>query len=577
MMKANRIAPELLREISKYLSKYDCYNAMHVSCHWYNCLKDQFYKSVDIESTSQLDAFLHALDRSQADDNKGEEYSKLGYMVKELRLISYVASPRFTRLTQDKLNALGEFCPRLEVLEFNSSQWADVSNIAVFEKWKHLKSIAPIDCKYIHYVSFTPSLTKLHIIHRSPKEDQLFALLANMTFLKDLTLDIFCGQPRTYPGLDTDQFLKTLHTTVPQLESLCLTFAMFRYKAPSPDAMHHSRINLKSLSLKGITSPHNWFHYISKNYYLLENLEILDPIISKVNIHLQTDALFHLVQELSSLKKISLKGESVCYLYSDALIDEFSKPGCSVRQFEYSFYGFDLNKSTKFLDMIKACPPKQLQKLFIMVANQRFSWPGSLESLYQCKSLVDIDLCFARSYMDPYQYTDFVLDEFLLQFPRIKRLRLKQADVQLGGCDKKIGSLQNLDLKESRVLGIEELCQFINKQCISLSQLTLAQEKETVVLNLSNRRFDMVCLSYYKSSYRYRRITPCIENHPELNNFCWDNRVNAHHLTSMIELADLQENDFDSPATHAWIHCKSLQRLYVDREKLFFHPVHKDK
>jgi hypothetical protein len=319
---------------------------MQVSLHWYNCLKDQFYKSVDIEDASQFDAFLHKLDRSQTDDNKGEEYTKLGYMVKELRLISYVANYRFTRFTQDKLNALGNFCPRLEVLEFDSSQWSEINNMAIFERWKYLKSITPIDCKYIHYVSFIPTLTKLRIIHKSPEEDQLFALLANMTFLKDLTLDLICVNPRTYPGLDTDQFLKTLHTTVPQLESLCLTFAIFRYKAPSPNAMHHSSINLKSLSLKGITSPHNWFHYISKNYYLLENLEILDPIISQVNTHLQTDALAHLVQQLSLLKRLSLQGGNVLYLFSEALTDEFAKPGCSVRQFECDFICFDLNKST---------------------------------------------------------------------------------------------------------------------------------------------------------------------------------------------------------------------------------------
>jgi hypothetical protein len=297
---------------------------------------------VDIEDASQFDAFLHKLDRSQTDDNKGEEYTKLSYMVKELRLISSVANYRFTRLTQDKLNALGEFCPRLEILEFDSSKWSEINNMAVFERWKHLKSITPIDCKYIHYVSFIPTLTKLHIMHTSPEENQLFTVFANMTFLKDLTLDTLCGQ--SYPRLYTDQFLTTLHTTLPQLESLSLVCT--RGNAPSPNIIHHNRINLKSLSLKGITSLHNWFHYISKNYYLLENLEILDPIISQVNTHLQTDALAHLVQQLSLLKRLSLQGGNVLYLFSEALTDEFAKPGCSVRQFECDFICFDLNKST---------------------------------------------------------------------------------------------------------------------------------------------------------------------------------------------------------------------------------------
>jgi hypothetical protein len=528
---------------------------------------------VDIESTSQFDAFLHTLDRSQADNNKGEEYSKLGYMVKELRLISYDVDCKIATLTQDRLNALGDFCPRLEVLELGSSQWENISNMAVFERWKNLKSIAPVLWKHIHCLSFTPNLTKLYILHTPQENDKLFAVFSKIPFLKHLTLNILDGPSNAHTGFNLDQYLKTIHTTVPQLERLCLglTFAKIQNKAPSPNTIHHNRINLKSLSLKGITSPHNWFHYISKNYYLLENLEILDPIISQVNIHIQTDALVHLVLELPSLKKLSLQGGNIWYLYSEALTDEFAKPGCSVRQFEYSFYGFDLNKSTKFLDAIKACPLKHLKQLYIRVTDQHLLWPGSLEGLYQCKNLDDVEICFARHFMHP--YTDFVLDEFLLQLPRIKRLRLQKADVRIDECDKKIGSLQELDLEESRVLEIEELCRFINKQCISLSQLTLAQEKENVVLNLSNRRLDK--LSYQCLNYYFWRATPCVENRPELNNFCWDNKTNPRRLTSMKELADLKESDYGFGSSLVQIHCKSLRQLFVDGRKLSFH--HEDK
>jgi hypothetical protein len=197
--------------------------------------------------------------------------------------------------------------------------------------------------------------------------------------------------------------------------------------------------------------------------------------------------------------------------------------------------------------------------------------PGSLEGLYQCKNLVDLDICLRRDFIHP--YTDFALDGFLLQLPQIKRLCLKQADVRLVGYDKKIGSLQELDLGESRVLGIDGLCQFINKQCISLAQLSLAPVKESTVLNLPNRRLDKLSFQYL--NYYFWWITPCIENRPELKNFCWDNRMNSHSLTSMINLADLKENGYDSPTIYVWIHCKSLRQLFVDGRKLSFH--HEDK
>ncbi|KAI8890955.1 hypothetical protein K501DRAFT_265459 [Backusella circina FSU 941] len=572
-MKTNDILPELLTEVSLYLSRYDCFSCMSVSRHWYNCIKRQFYKKVDIKNTLQFDSFLQTLHRSRNTHKKRKEHTEVGYLVKELRLISYGMCYPIIVLTQDKLNTLSDLCPRLEVLEFDSSQWVNLNNMSVFESWKNLTSIAPLHCKYIHYVSFASRLTQLRIFHTSQEENQLFTVFPNMPFLKYLTLDIFCGQPNANTGLDVDQYLKTLHSTVPQLEALCLMFTNSQSETPSTNVMHHStRIKLKSLSLKGIPNVSYWFRYISKNYRLLENLEISEPIISNINTYLQMDAIVQLVQQLSSLKKLSLKGENACYLYSDALINELGRSECNVRQFEYDFNAYDLNRSTQFLNSIAKCPLKQLQRLQIRVGNQRLTWPGVIQGIYYCNNLVDLELWFARGFMDAHPYTHFVIDEFMQQMPRLKRLCLREADVQLGKYEIKGLALEILDLRDSRITQMKEFCQFVSDQCTSLTQLSLSPGEGAVTLTLSNNRLEKLYLFYFRTRNHFLSVVPSIENQTDITDFCLVKEKNHRRLATVDELIELQwRKDLDLAFALIRIQCKSLRQLYVDDTRLPFH------
>ncbi|KAI7890931.1 uncharacterized protein EV154DRAFT_464959 [Mucor mucedo] len=490
MTLVNRFPSEFLHKVSTHLSVQDCWHATLVCRSWHHTFQRVLYKKVFIYSDTQLKQLVSSI-------------SYHGYLVKEIHLISTIShesttlhdNPRHVLLDQDTLLTLNHLCPLLEVLRFHPSQWTNLE-LSDQMQWSQMRQ-----CGIVHYEDFTPSfltvfgtnLTQLHMTHAAHDLETLVDRLRIPT-LKELTLEILV---QVENEIIPTQHLERMHANLPQLTA----FHFKRNKTPHHEAVPaHDIISLfahpttvRTLTLHGHVDSIQWFQFITTNYPKLQELELTQITTSRFGTKwMWQTALIDLIRSLPSLQRLSLGGKNIPQLFSKALLVELNS-NKQIDEFNIDFQTYQAIESCQFLlSLASSDGLASLRHLSLRVWEQIPGWSGVTKNLFQCQGLVSLQLWFSKGFMDQFPFTSFLIDHFLLHLPRLKKLALTGAHVQVMYKDYKdldiqVFDLEELSLVQCKIERHDVVLQYLSTCCPRLDTMEFSKcESERSAVNKSH-------------------------------------------------------------------------------------------
>lgn len=486
----NRFPSEFLQKVSTHLSVQDCWHATLVCRSWHHTFQRALYKKVFIYSDKQLQQLVASI-------------SHHGYLVKELHLISTRSHESTTLqedlnhvlLDQDTLLTLHHLCPLLEVLRFDPSQWIHLQ-LPDHLQWTQMRQ-----CGMIHYTNFTPTfltffgsnLTQLHMTHAAHDLETLVDRLRIPT-LKELRLEMIV-EVENEMIFTTTHSLERLHANLPQL----VVFHFMRNKTPHHETVPAHDLTsssfifahptaVRTLTLHGHVDSIQWFQFISINYPLLETLELTQISTSRFGTKwIWQTALIDLIRSLPCLQRLCLGGKNIPQLFSKALLVELNS-NTQINEFNIDFQTYQAIESCQFLLSLASNGLASLRHLSLRVWEQIPGWSGVTKNLFQCQGLVSLQLWFSKGFMDQFPFTSFYFDHFLIHLPRLKKLALTGAHVQvMYKQDQQVLELEELFLVQCKIEHHDRVFQYISNACPQLNILEFSKcESERLAINKSH-------------------------------------------------------------------------------------------
>ncbi|CAO3623745.1 unnamed protein product [Mucor hiemalis] len=442
LTRRNVFPSEFLQKVSSHLSFDDWYQCTLVCRFWYHTFQRILYKRIYIYSENHFEELIQLLSTSHT-----------GILIKELHLVrsstyknpafpddfTYVPPDETLKLSHQRFELISKLCPRLEVIDFDITQWKHINLENTTAVWSKMRSCAPI--YYSQFTStftsvFGVNLSSLYISHYAQDQDELIKRLGLLaTTLQDLTLElVFRDDVETaIPSSCMEEINKTL----PRLQKLNL----IRNKTPHHEITAHDNhilipfqtpSKVESLSLHGQVDSIQWFEFISQSYPSLKELKLTQLSTSRFGTKwMWQHSLIQLMQSLPQIKSLTLGGRNVPQLFSKGFAMELKRPDCPIQDLYIDFKTYQAIESCQFLLVVASHGITQLRFLRLRVWEQIPGWSGVTSNLFQCKNLVYLELSLSKGLMDQFPFTPFLIDHFLENMPQLERLALTGANVQV--------------------------------------------------------------------------------------------------------------------------------------------------
>lgn len=483
---------EFLYLISKHLSFRDHYQCLCVCKSWHSTFQRVFYRKIYIYSDKQLELLLEALQ---------QHASYYGNSIKEIYLVSekddydpYAAQPKHITLSQAHIELFSSYCPDLEVLEFDISQWENIKGLDIETTWTRMRRFAPIRYSNFNSQFLSPfhgvaTLTHLHVQYNPDELEDFIEKIHRVPLLEELTLEeaLISNDDQLIQLPLLSQFLKRLHQALPQLKK----FSFIRSSTPTQESSvpsHDTLLpkftqpsNLRSLSLQGHVDSIKWFEFLSSNYPYLEELELARLTTSRFGTKwMWQNALVQMIQSLPYLKTLKLGGKNAPQLFSKSLALELNKPACSIQHLYVDFQTFQAIESCQFLLLVASHGFRQLKFLRLRVWEQIPGWSGVTSNLFHCQQLVSLELSLSKGLLDQFPFTPFLIDHLLSNLPQLENLTLIGANVQVTynhfadlDTENKHFALQKVELRQSKVENHENVFLYLSQCCPDLESIIL--------------------------------------------------------------------------------------------------------
>lgn len=488
--KRNKFPTEFLQKLTTHLEIKDCYNCLFVCRFWYLTFQRALLKKVYINSNQQLEQFLNFLQNSTFNN---------GHLIKELYLNTVTEEEEeqeTVQLSQQQFEFINQFCPLLEVIQFDASQWKNI-NLRELVKWKQMRAChAPIIYSTLNdtlAVFGSKNLAKLHIQHSVDELEQLVDQLDTIPTIEDLTLEEIPlitiinnnNNNNNIPILSKQ--LEKITISLPKLKRINL----IRNNEEAQQQQQHETSadnnflqpfkqpcgQIKSLSLHGQVNSLKWFEFITKNYPSLTELKLTQFTTSRFGTKwMWQHALVQLIQSLPLLKNLTLGGRNIPQLFSSSLVKELNSQDCFVDNLYIDFQTYQAIESCQFLLLIQQEGIKQLKYLRLRVWEQIPGWSGVTRNLFQCHQLTTLELFLSKGLMDQFPFTSFLVDQFLNHLPQLENLSLTGANVQVtyknyADLDMNTFSLKKLELIQSKVENQTVVFLYLSACCPQLNQV----------------------------------------------------------------------------------------------------------
>lgn len=525
MALVNKLPTEFFQKVANYLSLKDCYHCLFVSRLWHHTFQRTLYKTIRISSEDQLESLGISL------PYYGHLVKEIYFTTKEEDILQQEVSivnttqPQSvvnTLLDQASITKLNEFCPLLEVFDFEVTQWTEIDLSQLSVHWTRMRSCAPLYfsdlIKQDFFMVFGNNLTKLHIGYYPDEMNQLVNKVSAFNQLQDLTLEIILENDQV-PWNNSSGHLERIHMALPQLKTLRL----IRQRTPRQESNalvgsdyllpFEKPTQIETLSLHGHVDSVKWFEFIISNYPHLKELRLTQLSTSRFGTKfIWQNGLVDLINALPQLKSITLGGRNIPQLFSSSLAKALKNPTCAVQNLYVDFETYQAIESCQFLLVIAMHGLQQLRYLRLRVWEQIPGWSGVTNNLFQCHGLVSLHLSLSKGLTDQFPFTPFLIDHFLNNLPQLQVLGLVGANVQVTynhfeDLDFGVFALKQLELSQSKVENYQVVFQYLSACCPQLNQVLLKRcetERKRInlsrllnacVLDLRNSRLEKIVLS----------------------------------------------------------------------------------